>query len=172
MSESIIIDKTLGKEEKYKQLLPQIKSLVEDENDLIANLANICAALKYGMDGFFWVGFYFAKGDELVLGPFQGPVACTRIKIDKGVCSAAVKEQKTMVVDDVNTFPGHIACTAESKSEIVVPIYTRQTARSGQTDSVIFGVLDIDSDSHSMFDSVDAKYLEEVCSIVSQLINK
>lgn len=164
MSESIVIDKALSKAEKYKQLLPQIRSLVDGENDLVANLANICAALKYGMDAFFWVGFYFVKGDELVLGPFQGPVACTRIKIDKGVCSVAVKDRKTMVVDDVNIFPGHIACSAESKSEIVVPIR--------QTDNDIFGVLDIDSDSYSMFDSVDAKYLEEVCSIVSQLINK
>ena len=120
MSESITIDKSLDKAKQYEQLLLQIKSLVDGESDPTANLANICAALKYGMDGFFWVGFYFVKGDELVLGPFQGPVACTRIKIEHGgVCATAVKEKRTIVVDDVNTFPGHIACDAQSKSEIV-----------------------------------------------------
>jgi GAF domain-containing protein len=169
MAESIIIDKSLDKEEKYKQLLPQIKALVEGEPDFIANLANICAVLKYNMDGFFWVGFYLIKGDELVLGPFQGPVACTRIKIPQGVCGTAIKEKRTIIVDDVNKFSGHIACNADSKSEIVMPIYSNVAAPFTGATSEIFGVLDVDSDSYSNFDSVDAKYLEEICEIVSGL---
>jgi L-methionine (R)-S-oxide reductase len=180
MPESITINKSISKEEKYKQLLPQIKSLIDGENDLTANLANICAALKYGMDKFFWVGFYLRKDDEsaskpdsataeLILGPFQGPVACTRIKIPDGVCGTAVKEMRTIIVDDVNTFPGHIACSADSKSEIVVPIYSNVAAPFTGAKPEIFGVLDVDSDSFSNFDSTDAKYLEEICSIVSEL---
>ena len=160
MSEAIIIDKALTKEEKYKQLLPQIKSLVEGEPDITANLANICAALKYGMDGFFWAGFYFVRGEELVLGPFQGPVACTRVKMG-GVCGKAVKEKRTVIVDDVNSFPGHIACNSASKSEIVIPIYKGDK---------VFSVLDVDSDSYSWFDIVDGKYLEEVTKMITQLM--
>lgn len=160
MSESIIIDKLLTKEEKYKQLLPQIRSLVEGEPDLTANLANICAALKYGMDGFFWAGFYFVQGEELVLGPFQGPVACTRIKMG-GVCGKAVKEKRIVIVNDVNAFPGHIACNSDSKSEIVIPIYKGDK---------VFGVLDVDSETYSWFDSVDGKYLEEITNIITQLM--
>ena len=161
MSESITIDKSLSKEEKYKQLVPQVRALVEGEPDMIANLANICGALKYGMDGFFWLGFYFIKGEELVIGPYQGPVPCTRIHISKGVCGAAAREKRTIIVEDVDKFPGHIACSSESKSEIVIPIW--------KNDSVM-GVLDIDSDSYAMFDSIDAKYLEEICKIVSGLV--
>jgi len=163
MSELILIDKSLDKAKQYEQLLPQIKSLVKGESDLTANLANICAALKYGMDGFFWVGFYFVKGDELVLGPFQGPVACTRIKIQHGVCAATVKEKRTIIVDDVNTFAGHIACSSESKSEIVIPIL-----KNGE----VLGVLDVDSDSVAQFDKTDAKYLEELCLLVLELTGK
>lgn len=161
MAESILIDKTFTKEERYKQLLPQIKALVEGEDDYIANIANICGALKYSMNGFFWVGFYFVKCDELVLGPFQGPAACTRIKIPNGVCGTAVKERKTIIVDDVNKFPGHIACNSDSKSEIVVPIF--------DGNQEVTAVLDVDSDSFSWFDSIDEKYLTELASLIGEL---
>ena len=163
MPETVIIDKSLNKEEKYKSLLPQIRALVEGEDDFIANLGNICSALKYSMDGFFWVGFYLRRGNELVLGPFQGPVACTRIAIPKGVCGKAVETKQTIIVDDVNSFPGHIACSAETMSEIVVPIFV-----NGE----VTAVLDIDSDLPSHFDTTDAKYLEELCEIVARLISK
>lgn len=157
MSEEIIIDNSLSKEEQYKQLLPQVKALIQDETDTIANLANICGALKYGMEGFFWVGFYFVKGNELVLGPYQGPVACTRIQIPNGVCGAAVEKKETIIVPDVDKFPGHIACSSLSKSEIVIPLF------SGDK---VAGVLDVDSDSLNMFDEVDKKYLEELCGLI------
>jgi len=172
MPESITINTSLTKEEKYKSLLPQIEKLVKDENDLTCNLAQICAALKYSMDRFYWVGFYFRRGDELVLGPFQGPVACSRIKIPQGVCGAAVKRKETIIVEDVNKFPGHIACSSKSKSEIVVPVVIRQTALSGQTEDIVIAVLDIDSDSYSNFDEVDKLYLERLCFFVSELMGK
>ena len=159
MSHTITISSSLSKEEKYKSLIPQIKSLIEDETDLIANLSNICAVLKYNMD-FFWVGIYFVK-DELIVGPYQGPVACTRIKIDEGVCGTAVKEQKTIIVDDVNKFPGHIACSPDSRSEIVIPIFKNRN---------IFAVLDIDSDKYSNFDDLDKKYLEMLAGLISNKI--
>ncbi len=162
MPEEIIINKSLGKREKYRELLKQIRSLVEDEDDFIANLANICAALKYSMEGFFWVGFYLRKETDLVLGPYQGPVACTRIRIPNGVCGTAVNERRTVIVDDVDTFPGHIACNADSKSEIVIPIFK---------DDVVIGVLDVDSDMYSNFDMTDLEYLEDLCAFVSGLIN-
>jgi len=151
-----------SKAERYESLIPQIKSLVSDEPDLIANLANICAVLKYTMDGFFWVGFYLKQENTLVLGPFQGPLACTRIQIPKGVCGKAVAEKRTIIVDDVNQFPGHIACSTDSKSEIVIPVIK---------DNDVIAVLDIDSDSYSNFDDTDKKYLEQVCDIVSELFN-
>ncbi len=163
MSEEIVINKALDKREKYRELLKQIRSLVEDEDDLIANLANICAALKYSMGGFFWVGFYLRKEMDLVLGPYQGPVACTRIRIPNGVCGTAVNERRTVIVDDVDVFPGHIACNADSKSEIVVPIFR---------DDIVIGVLDVDSDMYSNFDMTDLEYLEDLCGIVSQLTSK
>jgi len=144
--------KHTNKEELYRSLLPQIKELTRKEQDLIANLANIAAALKQTF-GFFWVGFYLVKGDELVLGPFQGPVACTRIPFGKGVCGTAWKERRTIVVPDVEQFPGHIACNSVSKSEIVVPLFD-----NGE----IIGVLDIDSDRLNEFDEIDARYLEEL----------
>ena len=162
MSETIIIDRSLSKQERYEALIPQIKSLVEDETDMIANLANICAVLKFSMDGFFWVGFYFRRGNELVLGPFQGPLACTRITIPNGVCGTAAAEKKEIIVDDVNLFPGHIACSTDSKSEIVIPVY-----RSDE----VAAVLDVDSDSYSNFDNIDMLYLRQICKIVSELIN-
>lgn len=151
MAEELLITAS-GKEEKYKQLVPQIKALVTGENDEIANMANICAALKYGMN-FFWVGFYFVKNNELVLGPFQGPVACTRIAKGKGVCGKAWENKNTIIVDDVDQFPGHIACSSQSKSEIVIPV---------MKDNNVIGVLDVDSDQLASFDKTDEKYLIEI----------
>lgn len=142
------------KEEKYRTLLPQLKSLLEGEDDLIANLANVSAALKETFR-FFWVGFYLVKGEELVLGPFQGPIACTRIKKGRGVCGTAWAKAQTLVVPDVDAFPGHIACSSLSRSEIVVPL------RRGDE---VWGVLDIDSEELNSFDETDARFLEELCS--------
>lgn len=155
MAEDLLIG-TGNKEEKYRELLPQLHALVDTETDRVANLANIAAALKQTFD-FFWVGFYRVKGDELVLGPFQGPVACTRIRLGKGVCGTAWKEAHTLIVPDVEKFPGHIACSSASKSEIVVPVI--------QEGNVI-GVLDIDSDMPDSFDEIDARYLEEICTYI------
>jgi GAF domain-containing protein len=143
----------ITKEEKYKSLLPQIKALVEPEPDLIANMANVCAALKFGFD-FFWVGFYLVKDNQLVLAPFQGPVACTRIPLGKGVCGTAWKNNEVLIVDDVDLFPGHIACSSLSKSEIVLPIY--------DANKHIVGVLDIDSDTYKTFDNTDKIYLIQI----------
>ena len=155
MAENLIIG-TGNKEDKYRELLPQLHALVSTETDLIANLANVAAALKQTF-GFFWVGFYLVKEDELVLGPFQGPIACTRIRLGKGVCGTAVKEARTLIVPDVEQFPGHIACSSDSKSEIVVPILQQ---------SEVIGVLDIDSDELDSFDTIDARYLEEICTYI------
>ena len=152
MSESLYIPVGTSKEEKYLSLLPQIEALITDEEDLIANLANISAALKEAF-GFFWVGFYLVKGEELVLGPFQGPIACTRIGYGKGVCGTAWKEGKTQLVPDVDAFPGHIACSSASRSEIVVPVIK---------DGEVFMVLDVDSDQLNDFDATDQKYLEQL----------
>ena len=149
MAENFDIDKNLSKAEKYRQLVQQIQSLTGSEPDIIANLSNIAAAIKYTFD-FLWVGFYVVKGQQLVLGPFQGPVACTRINFGKGVCGTAWKEQKTIIVPDVELFPGHIACSSLSRSEIVIPIFNR--------DEVV-AILDIDSENLSQFDDIDEKYL-------------
>lgn len=157
MAEDILISKSASKEERYKELLPQIDALIGYEEDLIANLANVAAALKYGMD-FFWVGFYFAKQGELVLGPFQGPVACTRIPFSKGVCGVCYTERKTIVVEDVDLFPGHIACSSLSKSEIVVPIF--------KGDEVVM-ILDVDSEELATFDETDRLFLEKLALSVS-----
>ncbi|MFI5145441.1 MAG: GAF domain-containing protein [Ignavibacteria bacterium] len=156
MEKTITISPKISKEEKYKSLLPQIKSLIEDETNSIANLSNICAALKYNMDDFFWVGFYFVQGNVLVVGPYQGPLACTRIKLYNGVCGASVKEKNTIIVDDVNKFPGHIACSTDSKSEIVIPILRNNE---------VFAVLDIDSDKYANFDNIDKIYLEKLVNL-------
>lgn len=142
------------KEEKYRALLPQLKGLLEGEDDLIANLANASAALKETFC-FFWVGFYLVKGEELVLGPFQGPIACTRIKKGRGVCGTAWAKAQTLVVPDVDAFPGHIACSSLSRSEIVVPLRNAEG---------VWGVLDIDSEELDSFDETDARFLEELCS--------
>lgn len=155
MSESLYIIEG-SKEERYASLLPQIKSLVEGEKDLIANLANIAAALKEAF-GFFWVGFYLVKDGELVLAPFQGSIACTRIKYGRGVCGTAWKEETTLVVPDVEAFPGHIACSSLSRSEIVVPF---------RKDGEIAGVLDIDSEEPGTFDDTDKKFLEALCAFI------
>jgi L-methionine (R)-S-oxide reductase len=170
MSESILISGA-NKKEKYESLLPQIKALVEGEKDLIANLSNIIAALKYGMD-FFWVGIYFVRltpalseGEggkkELVLGPFQGPVACTRIAFGKGVCGKCWETKQTIIVDDVDTFPGHIACSSLSKSEIVLPAFDKN--------GVVNLVLDVDSEHLANFDEIDKVYLEQVISIIESI---
>ena len=142
------------KEEQYKTLLPQIKALIEGEPDLIANLANICAALKEQF-GWLWVGFYLVKNDELVLGPFQGPVACTRISKGRGVCGAVWQQAQTLIVSDVEKFPGHIACSSLSRSEIVVPIIKNNE---------VAGVLDADSEWLDQFDETDKIFLEEIVS--------
>lgn len=157
MAEMIYVRSEADKEEKYKELMPQLAALVGSETDEVANMANLSAALKQAF-GFFWVGFYRVVGEELVLGPFQGPVACTRIRRGKGVCGTAWAEGRTIVVEDVEQFPGHIACSSESKSEIVVPV-----VREGQ----IVGVLDIDSDCLRTFDAIDASRLEEIVRLLS-----
>lgn len=161
MAESIIISGT-SKEEKYSSLLPQLKSLAE-EPDTYAALGNIISALKYGMD-FFWVGLYIVKNNELVLGPFQGTVACTRIGFGKGVCGYAWKNKKTLLVDDVDKFEGHIACSTESKSEIVLPVF-------GKTGDVLM-VLDIDSTRLADFNPTDELNLTGVVHIIESIVNR
>lgn len=160
MAENFNIPPTItGKTNRYEALIPQVKALVEGESDLIANISNIVAALREAME-FFWIGVYFAKNNELVLGPFQGPVACTRIQFGKGVCGTAWKEKKVIIVDDVDAFPGHIACSALSKSEIVLP-----ALKNGE----VFLILDVDSDRLSAFDKNDEKYLGEIIQIIESL---
>lgn len=139
---------------KYEGLFPQIQALVGDEKDVVANLANVSAALKEAF-GFFWVGFYLVKHDELVLGPFQGPIACTRIQKGRGVCGSSWEKAETLIVEDVEQFPGHIACSSLSKSEIVVPLIRNNE---------VIGVLDVDSDEIATFDTVDAMHLNQLCS--------
>lgn len=160
MAESLIIPQATDRKEVYEALVPQIRSLVEGETDLTANLANISAALKQAF-GFLWVGFYLVKGGQLVLGPFQGPIACTRIAFSKGVCGACYTQQEVIIVEDVEQFPGHIACSSDSKSEIVLPAF-----KNGQ----VFLVLDVDSDSLSNFSEVDKVGLLEVIRIVESVI--
>jgi L-methionine (R)-S-oxide reductase len=144
------------KEEQYRSIIPQIKALVEGETDLIANLANTVAALKEQF-GWFWVGFYLVRNGELVLGPFQGPVACTRIKKGRGVCGTSWEKAETIIVPDVEKFPGHIACSSLSKSEIVVPVIR---------DNEVIAVLDVDSEDLNKFDDVDRKHLEEIVAAI------
>ena len=144
------------KEEMYATIIPQIKGLIDGEADLIANLANIAAALKEQF-GWFWVGFYLVKKEELVLGPFQGPVACTRIKKGRGVCGSSWQQEQTLIVPDVAKFPGHIVCSSLSVSEIVVPII-----RNNQ----VIGVLDVDSEKPDLFDETDKKYLQQIVATI------
>lgn len=149
-----------NKAEQYQSLIPQIQAIVADESDVIANLANICAALKQQFN-WFWIGFYLVKDNELVLGPFQGPIACTRIAKGRGVCGTAWQQQNVMIVPDVEQFPGHIACSSDSKSEIVLPVMKQNKC---------VAVLDIDSDALDSFDEVDAEYLKQIVAIVEHFI--
>lgn len=160
MAEELILSRSKNKNERYKTLLPQLESLVHGEEDLIANLANIAAALKQTMD-FFWVGFYLVKKGQLVLGPFQGPIACTRIDFGNGVCGTAWKEKKTIIVPNVDEFPGHIACSSASRSEIVLP-----ALKSGE----VMLILDVDSDALNDFGSEDEAALKEVIRIIERLL--
>jgi GAF domain-containing protein len=144
------------KEEQYRSLIPQIKGLLDGETDEIANLANIAAALKEQF-GWLWVGFYLVKNGQLVLGPFQGPVACTRIQLGRGVCGTSWKEARTLIVPDVEKFPGHIACSSLSRSEIVVPLF-----RNGE----VIGVLDVDSSDLDQFNETDSRFLEEIVALL------
>lgn len=157
MAEDLKITDNLSKAEKYEELVPQIASLIEYENDLIANLANISAAL-YQTFKWWWVGFYLVRDNELVLAPFQGPIACTRIKYGRGVCGIAWKEAKSQLVPDVNKFPGHIACSSLSVSEIVVPIFDK--------DNTVAAVLDIDSERYDTLDETDVYYLEKIGKLI------
>ena len=158
MAETLFLPQAGSKEEIYQALLPQVEALICGEQDLVANLANIAAALREAF-GFFWVGFYVVQGQELVLGPFQGPIACTRIAYGRGVCGTAWKEKKTQLVPDVEAFPGHIACSSASKSEIVVPAF-----QAGE----VFLVLDVDSDRLDDFDAVDQRYLETLMGMLEK----
>jgi L-methionine (R)-S-oxide reductase len=164
VSESIIINEGLNKREKYQALIPQIIALTENESDLIANAANIIAALKETFN-FFWVGIYFVKNEngkeELVVGPFQGPTACVRIAKGKGVCGTSWLKKETIIVPDVNLFPGHIACSPLSKSEIVVPVIK---------DNNVIAVIDIDSSRLSDFDATDEQFISEIAGLISRMI--
>lgn len=157
MAEDLQISKGT-KEEQYKELIPQIKGLLEGEEDLVANLANVAGALKEQF-GWFWIGFYLVKKEELVLGPFQGPVACTRIKKGRGVCGTSWAEARTLIVPDVEKFPGHIACSSLSRSEIVVPLFNSKKE--------VVGVLDADSELLDHYDETDRKFLEEIVGLLS-----
>jgi GAF domain-containing protein len=156
MAEDLTITASTDKAEQYQSLIPQINALIDGEPDLVANLANICAALKEQFK-WFWIGFYLVKDNELVLGPFQGPVACTRIRLGKGVCGAAWQQEKTLIVPNVDEFPGHIACSSLSQSEIVVPVFY---------DGKVIAVLDADSEALAHFDETDARYLEQIVKLV------
>lgn len=160
MAENLIISNSTSKQERYDTLLPQIEALTSGEPDLIANLSNIAAALRYGV-GFFWVGFYLVKEDTLVLGPFQGPIACTRIAKGKGVCGASWAEGRTILVPDVEAFPGHIACSSDSKSEIVLPAF-----KGGE----VALVLDVDSDKLNDFDETDQQNLEKLMRLIERFL--
>lgn len=157
MADDLKIITSANKAEQYQSLIPQIKALLDGEPDLVANLANVCAALKEQFK-WFWVGFYLIKQNELVLGPFQGPVACTRIAKGKGVCGTAWEQGKTLVVPDVEEFPGHIACSSLSRSEIVLPLF-----KNGE----VTGVLDVDSSELAAFDDTDAEYLSGIVKLIN-----
>ncbi|MCP1385979.1 GAF domain-containing protein [Runella salmonicolor] len=161
MAETLYLPATTDRAALYESLVPQIAALIEGENDLIANLANITAALREAF-GFFWVGFYLKKDQQLVLGPFQGPIACTRIQFDKGVCGACYTRKETIIVPDVEQFPGHIACSSASKSEIVLPVFA--------PDGSVAMVLDVDSDQLDDFSAVDAQGLGAVVKLVAGLL--
>lgn len=159
MAEELIIPVGTDRKEIYDALIPQINGLIETESDLIANLANITAVLKEAF-GFFWVGFYIAKEGQLVLGPFQGPIACTRIPFHKGVCGASYSQQKTIIVPDVDQFPGHIACSSASKSEIVLPVFFKN--------GTVAMILDVDSDQLDDFSEIDAAGLQSILTLLER----
>ena len=161
MAETLILPRTKSRKKKYDLLIPQIKALVAGETDLIANLANIAAALKQAFN-FFWVGFYLKKENQLVLGPFQGPIACTRINFNKGVCGHCFTTKQTVIVPDVEAFAGHIACSSASKSEIVLPAFDKNGA--------VFLVLDVDSDKLNDFSEIDAEGLKKIIDIIENLL--
>lgn len=161
MAESLYIPTNAQRADIYQSLLPQLQSLIEGETDKVANMANVVAALRQAF-GFFWVGMYVVKNNELVLGPFQGPIACTRIAFGKGVCGAAWQRAETIVVPDVEAFPGHIACSSLSKSEIVVPVKNKQ--------GEVIAVLDIDSDQLNDFSETDAIYGEKIAALLQQVL--
>ncbi len=161
MAESLALPDTTDRKTLYDAIIPQIESLVSGETDLIANLANIAAVLKEAF-GFLWVGFYLKKEGQLVLGPFQGPLACTRINFDKGVCGHAYTTRETTIVPDVEQFPGHIACSSAAKSEIVLPIIMPQ--------GEVFGVLDVDSDQLDDFSEIDRQGLSRITNIIERAI--
>jgi GAF domain-containing protein len=160
MAEELVISTSQDKKQKYDTLIPQLEAIISGEKDVIANLANIAAALKQSME-FFWIGFYLVKESQLVLGPFQGPIACTRINLGKGVCGTAWKEKKTIVVPDVEQFPGHIACSSASRSEIVLPAF-----KNGE----VVLVLDVDSDKLDDFDSTDQQALEKIMRLIEKFL--
>lgn len=162
LSENIFISVNSNKHQKYEELLPQLKHLLLPSDDLIANLANCSAAIKTVFN-FWWVGFYLVKNNQLILGPFQGPVACTTIQLGKGVCGASWQQSATIIVENVNDFPGHIACSSASLSEIVIPIILNNE---------VVAVLDVDSEYLAHFDEIDKKYLEELAIYLAELFNK
>lgn len=168
MSESLFMNKDASVDEQYKLLVKQIKSLLNKEDNLITNLSNFTAALKQTFSKISWVGFYIFDGSKLYLGPFQGKVACTEIKMGSGVCGTSAQKRETIIVDDVDKFPGHIACDVESRSEIVVPIVKDENLPAGRQE--LFGVLDLDSTEFGSFDEIDKKYLEELVTFLSKEI--
>lgn len=161
MAEDLFVPENAGKKEKYESLIPQLKSLTDGESDLTANLANIAAALHQSFN-WLWVGFYLVKEDQLVLGPFQGPIACTRIRYGRGVCGTAWQAKETLLVPDVEAFQGHIACSSQSVSEIVVPVFNKE--------GEVIGVLDVDSEHYDILDKTDVKFLEEITSIITSFV--
>lgn len=161
MGVSTVIDANLSTEEKYKLLIKQLNNLLNKKDNFLSNLSNLIAALKQSFDKISWVGFYLFDGKKLYLGPFQGQVACTEIELGKGVCGTSAEKRESVIVPDVEKFPGHISCDTGSHSEIVVPVI-----KNGE----LFGVLDIDSYNYDSFDETDKKYLEEICTFLSKEI--
>lgn len=162
MSEELIINKALTAEEIYDSLFPQLNGLINPEEPVISNLANIAAAIKQSFDKISWIGFYLVKGERLYLGPFQGNTACTVIEVGKGVCGTSALKKKTIIVEDVDKFAGHIACDAGSRSEIVVPLISSNKVQ---------GVLDVDSYEYSSFDETDKKHLESICNLICEKLD-
>ncbi len=160
MAENLTFSKTDDRSVIYRELIPQLENLIADETDLVANQANLVAALRQAF-GFFWVGFYWVKENELVLGPFQGPIACTRIAFHRGVCGHAYTSRQSVLVPDVDQFPGHIACSSVSRSEVVIPVFNRNRTQ-------VLGVLDVDSDRLNDFSEVDVQGLEMIMKILEK----